>query len=206
MLHIQRIEAAPHANEALRAMFEARKRVFVDLLGWDIPVIADRFEVDQFDDPHCTYLLLTDAEGRHLASARLLPTVRPHILGTLYPHLCAGPVPQGEDVFEITRFCLDRDLSAGERRSARDTLVCALADHALAHGIHAYTAIAERRWFEQIRRFGWTVRRLGTEWREGSTWLSALQIEITPDTPARLRAAGLIPNDGLLSHGEREVA
>ena len=27
---------------ALRSMFEARKRVFVDLLKWDLPVLADR--------------------------------------------------------------------------------------------------------------------------------------------------------------------
>ena len=33
-------------RRALRTMFEARKQVFIDLLGWDLPVLADRFEVD----------------------------------------------------------------------------------------------------------------------------------------------------------------
>ncbi len=32
-----------HEHQLLRAMFEARKRVFIDLLKWDLPVLADRF-------------------------------------------------------------------------------------------------------------------------------------------------------------------
>ena len=63
----------PSRDLALRAMFEARKQVFVDLLKWDVPVLGGRFEVDQFDDEHAAYLVLSDDEGRHLASARLLP-------------------------------------------------------------------------------------------------------------------------------------
>ena len=89
-----------HEHIALRSMFAARKRVFVDLLKWDLPVLAGRFEVDQFDDPHATYLIVTDREGEHLASARLLPTTRPAILDALFPHLVAGPVPRGEGIAE----------------------------------------------------------------------------------------------------------
>ena len=38
------------SDRVFRSMFEERKRVFVDLLGWDIPVLAGRYEIDQFDD------------------------------------------------------------------------------------------------------------------------------------------------------------
>ena len=41
-------------HKALRSMFEARKRVFIDLLKWDIPALADRYELDQFDDEDAT--------------------------------------------------------------------------------------------------------------------------------------------------------
>jgi len=206
MLHIQTASAPLLANAELRGMFEARKRVFVDLLGWDVPVLADRYEVDQFDDRHCTYLLLTDEAGRHRASARLLPTVRPHILDSLYPHLCTDLPPRGDDIFEITRFCLDRDLTAADRRRARDTLVCALADHALSRGIRAYTAIAERRWIEQIRSFGWRTHALGPEWIERNSRLAALEIVIEPDTPGRLRTCGLTPDERLAHNRERVAA
>ncbi|KAK0338874.1 hypothetical protein LTR94_036837, partial [Friedmanniomyces endolithicus] len=83
-------------------MFAARKSVFVDLLKWDVPVLAGRYEVDQFDDPRAQYLILADRDGAHLASARLLPTLHPHILGSFYQSLCEQAPPQGPDIFEIT--------------------------------------------------------------------------------------------------------
>src|SRR3546814_5070352 len=72
MLHIFEGGGRLAEDAVLAAMFEARKRVFVDLLGWDVPVLAGRFEVDQFDDVHARYLVLTDRQGSHLGSARLL--------------------------------------------------------------------------------------------------------------------------------------
>ena len=89
-------------------MFEDRKSIFVDLLKWDLPVIEGRFELDEFDDSHATYLIVAGEDGDHLGSARLLPTIRPHILGSLFADLCAAPPPTGPQVFEITRFCLSR--------------------------------------------------------------------------------------------------
>lgn len=183
--------ASSAADAAMRGMFEARKRVFVDLLGWDLPVLAGRYEVDQFDDPHARYLILTDRDQNHLASARLLPTVRPHILGDLFADLCEDAPPQGLDIYEITRFCLERSASAAHRREARNRLVTALADYALANGITAYTGVAEMGWLQQILAFGWRCRPLGVPQRIGGMMLGALRIEITPDTPALLAAAGI---------------
>jgi acyl-homoserine lactone synthase len=197
MLHILKDPSSPLDAIALRGMFEARKRVFVDLLGWDVPVLAGRYEVDQFDDVHCAYLVLADRDGGHFASARLLPTERPHILDSLYPHLCDGPPPRGSDIFEITRFCLERNLSSPDRRRARDTLIFCLVDHAVENHIRAYTAIAEASWLDQIRNFGWRTRLLGQEARDGMTRLGALEILIDADTPSRLHAAGLLPDDAL---------
>jgi acyl-homoserine lactone synthase len=103
----------------LRAMFAARKRVFVDLLKWDVPVLAGQYELDQFDDPHATYLILSDGDGGHLGSARLLETERPHILDMLFPELCPSGVPRGPSVREVTREVLTplRRAVSGVRRS-----------------------------------------------------------------------------------------
>src|SRR3546814_10306547 len=108
-------------------MFRARKEVFSELLKCDLPVLADECEVDQFDR-QAEYLILLEQGVKHRASTRLLRTDQPHLLGNLYPHLCAGPVPTGTTIREITRFCLDRHQRASERRSARNQLVTALAE------------------------------------------------------------------------------
>ena len=181
----------PNPDIALRNMFAARKEVFVDLLGWDVPVLDGRFELDQFDDEHARYLVLVDRDMRHLGSARLLPTVRSHILNTLFPSLCAGPVPSGPAVFEITRFCLDRSLTAAERRGVRNRLVTALVEHALATGIATYTGVAEFSWMRQILAFGWDAAALGQPLPGGGGALGALRIEITTMTAQQLAATGV---------------
>lgn len=178
-------------HKALRSMFEARKQVFVDLLKWDLPVLAGRYEVDQFDDGEAVYLIVTDGEARHLASARLLAMTRPALLDSLYPDLVEGPVPQGPGTFEITRFCLSRGIDAGQRRKARDVLLVGIAQYALDNGIQVYTGVAEIGWFEQIRRFGWNCHALGAPQRRDGRLLTALLIEIDDTTIPRLAVNGI---------------
>ena len=191
MLHIVKEPFRPVPDAVLRAMFAARKSVFVDLLKWQIPVLDGRFEVDQFDDEHARYVILSEPDGTHLASARLLPTMRPHILDSFYAGLCEHTPPAGEDVFEITRFCLDRNLRAAERRVVRNRLVTAIAEHALENRIRRYVAIAEMNWFQQILAFGWRCRPLGLPQLLEGAMLIALEIEIGPDTLHRLWDAGI---------------
>src|SRR3546814_5760101 len=78
MFHI--IEGLGEAGQQplLDAMFEARKRLFVDLLDWDLETVDGRLEIDRFDDAFATYVIVTDNARRHLASLRLLPSTRPH--------------------------------------------------------------------------------------------------------------------------------
>lgn len=176
------------STPALR-MFEARKRVFVDLLRWDVPVVADRYEIDQFDNGLAHYLSLDDGLN-HLASARLLDTCGPHILGSLYPELCIGALPCGPSIREITRFCIDPKLNAIERRGARNALIIGLIQYALTHGIAAYTGVAEIGWFRQIEQFGWACRALGPPQQDKGRTLVGLVIEINAATPSKMTRLG----------------
>lgn len=191
MLHTIDQTASSTSDAVIRAMFAARKSVFVDLLKWDVPVLEGRLEVDQFDDEHAVYLVLTDRAGEHLGSARLLPTCRPYILGSLYASLCEDQPPSDPSIFEITRFCLDRSLAARDRRLVRDALVAALADYALDNGIQGYCALAEMGWYQQILAFGWRCRPLGLPAEFQGRMLAAMKIEIDRETPALLISGGI---------------
>lgn len=176
----------------LRTMFEARKSVFIDLLKWDLPALSGRFEIDRFDDRHAVYVVLVDARGTHLASARLLRSDRPGILNTLFSDLCAGPVPEGPAIHEITRFCLSRTLRAPARRIVRDRLVVALVSLAHERGIRCYTGVADLAWAQQILAFGWACAPLGLPRPHAGATLAAFRIDIAADTHARLAAAGIV--------------
>lgn len=182
---------APGCDPMWDAMFADRKRVFVDLRNWDVPVLAGRFEIDQFDGPRSIYCIATDAHGAHRGSIRLLPTDAPHILGTLFPELCDGPVPCGPALYELTRACVSPDLPACDRRVVRNMLTSAVVDYALYRGIAGFTCIADSTWLAQIPRLGWRVRALGAPRRIGRAMTGALQIEIERETPDLLKAAGI---------------
>jgi acyl-homoserine lactone synthase len=177
-------------SSILKSMFEARKQVFVDLLKWDVPVLCGRFEIDPFDDEHATYIIVAGQAGEHLGSARLLKTTRPHILDSLFPELCSGPVPRGPDIFEITRFCLGRNQGAAARRHTRNRLVSALVSHALVSGIGTYTGVAEMGWLQQILAFGWDCRPLGIPRQLACGLVGALAISVRPETPMLLQQNG----------------
>lgn len=172
-------------------MFEARKRVFVDLLKWDIPVLGEQYEVDQFDTVDASYLVLLDEDANHRASARLLRTDRPHILGGIFPGLCDGTVPSGPTVREITRFCIEPTLCAPERRMARNQLVTTLVEHALSCGITDYTGVAGLAWFRQIAAFGWDCHALGPPCEVGGKSLVGLHIRVDAGTPSILARSGI---------------
>ena len=196
----------PLADEMLRSRCEARKRLFVDLLKWDEPVLEDRFEIDQFDNEHAIYLVVRGEDGEHLASARLLPTVRPHLLDTLFVELCASHPPRGPGVLEITRFCLDRRVRGLRRLAVRNRLVSALADYALANGIVTYTGVAEMAWLQQILAFGWRCRPLGLPRTRNGKMLGALRIDISAETPALLARNGLYTPGALGATDARQAA
>lgn len=197
MLSEVRYASQAQEHAAFRAMFRARKEVFVDLLKWDLTIAADQYEIDHFDNVDAWYVMLMKEGPVHRASARLLRTDIPHLLGDCYPHLCAGPVPSGTTIREVTRFCLDRHQTAAQRRSARNQLVTALAEQALARGITAYTGVAEQSWFEQIREFGWDCEALGQPIKHDCGWLTALHIAIGPDTLAGLKTRGTYEPTGI---------
>lgn len=193
---------ATSEDATLRAMFAARKSVFVDLLKWNLPIADGKFEIDEFDDQHARYLILLSDAGNHLASARLLPTSRPHILSTLFPELCEGAVPSDAASFEITRFCIDRSLRAEQRRKMLHQLVTAIVEHALSDGIRRYTAVTDMAFLQQVLSFGWECRPLGLPVANKTRMLGALEIGIDAATPAHLARTGMwspVPAIGSLS-------
>lgn len=188
------VDQSSRAREhmALRSMFAARKRVFVDLLKWDLPVLAGRFEIDHRDGPEATYLIVTDADCEHLASARLLPVKHHDQIPELPGAVIADPAGRGPRIAEMTHFCLSPDADADRRRHARDTLLHGLVDHALTNAISRFVGVAEGAWLDRVESFGWQCRRLvRAEEANGGTVPFAIDIDGT--TPSRLAAAGILP-------------
>lgn len=201
MIHIveSRLELAN--CRLIETMFIDRKRLFVDLFGWDVPVIDGLYEIDQFDDDHTVYLIAADAHGEHEASIRLFPTTRPHMLGTIFPHLCPLGVPVGETTWESTRLCLPQRHGAQRRRELRNRLISAMVDVALERGIEHYTGVIPDPFRREVLAMGWQAEPLGPAVRIPGGPIGAFLVHIHADTPERLRWTGVYAD-----HDERIAA
>lgn len=173
------------------AMFEDRRTLFVDGLGWDVPIVQDCFEIDQFDGQQAVYFAEFGDEGEHLGSLRLLPSSGPHILADLFAGLCEHDVPRGPGIYEITRLCLPSRLGAQERLRVRNRLISAMVDYALDAGIHCLTGVVRPGFRTSVLAMGWEASPLGSIRTIGGMALGAFRIEIDADTPARLARTGI---------------
>jgi N-acyl-L-homoserine lactone synthetase len=119
----------------LADMYRDRKRVFIDLLGWDLPALDDRFEIDQFDGPDTLYLIVGSPDDDHLGSIRLLPTDRPTVIGEIFDHLCEAGAPASPRIWELSRLCLSPRIRAARRREVRNRLLTSAVKIAMENGL-----------------------------------------------------------------------
>lgn len=169
-------------------MHRDRKAVFVDTLKWDVPVVDDEFEIDDYDTDDAVYLIATAPDtGRHLGSVRLVCSAGPHLLGDKFPFLVDGAVPTGPDVWEITRLCTTPGLTPAAALGIRMQLVMALVEYALDHGIARYTMMTHTAYLPTLLAVGWDIAPLGLPAEIGGEPVGALEITVDAATLPRLR-------------------
>ena len=183
---LQVISGAGRACAAplVEQMHRDRKRVFVDRLGWRVPVEGD-LEIDQFDGEAAVYLIAAGEDGVHAGSVRLLPTTGPHLLADVFPHLCERGVPRGPDIWEITRLFTAPDHP--DPRSVRRELVLGMVEFAVLNDIRRFTCLTHVPYLSSVLAVGWDCEPLGLPQDDGGVMLGAVVIDITAQTLAMLR-------------------
>ena len=181
-----------HGNRHLYAdiledYFRLRHQIYVVERKWTVLDRPDKREIDQFDTDEAVYLIEAEA-GRHLASMRLLPSAGPHLLSEVFPHLCAGPVPRGRDIFEATRLCTTPAAEKDEARRLRGLVWLGALQYAFAHGIRKITGVTHARFLQQILASGLDIEPLGLPQMHEGALIGAHIVHITPDDLRRQRA------------------
>lgn len=174
----------------LMQMHRDRKRVFVDQLGWDLPLRGSWLEIDDYDNDHAVYLLARSPDdGAHLASLRLLPTTQPHMLQRLFPMLCAGPVPTGEHIWEISRLVAAPAGASGTSiLKMHRLLALALIEFATLNDVSAFSLVIEAHRLPALLAVGWPVIPLGLATQFEGQWLQALRIDVVAGALETMRA------------------
>lgn len=165
MMHLVTGENRQNYPRELRQMHAHRKQVFVDQLQWPLPCDG-ALEFDDFDSERAVYLLHVNALGKLSASARLLPTDQPHLLDTVFPHLCEGEIPRGRLIWEATRFCPAPDIQEPTaRRALLGEIIAGILEAGLLFGMTEVTFVASGALKPLALASGWSARPLGPSQR-----------------------------------------
>lgn len=159
-------------HQSYTGFLELRKRVLVDGLGWNLPVMGEA-ESDQYDNPTAIYSIV-QVEGRVIAGARAAPCNArwdgwSYMLNDADLGLIPG-IPQGllpkypkeKTVWECTRFVSDDNQGTNEDRLQATRIVVAGLCH-LSGGLGARSlmSLSPAPLGRLLRSFGYNVSIAG---------------------------------------------
>lgn len=179
------------------AMFRLRKRVFHDLLKWDVSVRGD-WEIDHYDDANPLYVLsYSDQTGRLRGALRLLPTLGPNMLDDTFPILLGdNPEVRSASIWESSRFCIDPEISqdrgSNQVTIAAAELMCGVGELGLSSGLSHIVTVTDVFLERMFRRMGCPGERIGDPQRIGSVYAVAVAWEVTTDLLERMKAVAEI--------------
>jgi acyl homoserine lactone synthase len=174
-------------NIELWNMYRLRAKVFKERMGWDVPILSG-MEIDGYDalDPY--YMLISGVDNKVRGCWRLLPTEGPYMLRDTFPALLHGhPVPEGTNVWELSRFAIETDGHQGfgfaelALESMRE--IVSFGDRM---GIDSYVTVTTTAIERLLRRTGIAITRFGPPIRIGVENAVALNIDIGEQTHAAL--------------------
>jgi acyl-homoserine lactone synthase len=159
-------------RDLIHAMHEMRYRIVVEEWGWYIPGIREGYDKDQFDTDETVYVLVLSRDGGVLASSRINPTTRPHMMSELFADYCdLQPYPVGTDVWECSRFVTDRTRMRDpvEDFRTRCRLGLGLTVWCLDHGVSRLSWLTHQKFYNLVQRV-WSTEPLGLPRRDGDDW------------------------------------
>lgn len=179
-------------SKEMADVFSLRKRVFHDLLKWDVKVEGD-WEIDNYDDANPIYVLSYSPEtGRLRGALRLLPTLGPNMLDDTFPVLLGDNPPiRSAAIWESSRFCIDPEISQ-DRASNQVTiaaaeLMCGVGELGIASGLTHIVTVTDVFLERMFRRMGCPGERIADPQKIGSVYAVAIAWEVTQDLLDRMK-------------------
>jgi N-acyl-L-homoserine lactone synthetase len=200
------LETAHLLGDALASAHRLRHRIFIERQRYQVPHHCG-MEWDQFDTPATVYLLWRDEAMRVRAVARLIPTSLPYMIQQLWPEMVRNrELPTREDVWEVSRFGIDRDLDRERRACVFGELFCAIAEFGLKQRISDYVFVTPAPVIDSgVRNAGVIVEVLGEPKRLGRLPVVAARLSVTYAGLHKLRRHHGIAGPVLRMAGETEA-
>jgi acyl-homoserine lactone synthase len=144
-------------TDIIEQVWRFRHRQFVERLGWEACRRSDNREIDQFDGDEAIHLPLVLAD-EVVGYSRLLPTLKPHLLSDVYPHLMDGAErPSGPRVFEWTRCIAEVSDKTLAGVPISNILMTGVMEYCLVAGIETLVVETHPKLVNLLLTTGWDV-------------------------------------------------
>lgn len=154
MIEAFSISTAHLFQNAYAEQARLRHRVFVDQRKLPHNTF-DGMEFDEFDTPAAVYLVWRDQDLVVRGVARLLRTTMPYMLKSYWPDLVECiQLPARDDVWEVTRVCVDKTFHPNERRRIFPELLCGIAEFFEANRISGMIGVTSEALLSHFVRQG----------------------------------------------------
>lgn len=163
--------------------FRLRHQEFIDRQHYDVHSF-NGMEFDEYDTLASVYLVYTEDDKNVLGVSRLTPTHLGCMLADHWPDLVEDhSLLHDPKVWEGTRFCIDKNLPAGQRRAICHKLACAYVEFGLANEIRKIVGLMPTLILRSVfERSGVSLDRLGPVQEIGAhARIQAAAIDINRD-------------------------
>ena len=167
----------------IKGMHRLRYRVFRERLHWDIPTL-DEQERDEYDKCDPVFVMVRGDEGDVVGCCRLLPTSGPDMLKNTFPVLLGThSSPVAADIWEISRFAVDKDARSGFGFSSLPAgMIGEVVRYALEQNIKHYVFATTVAFERMLRRMGVNCERFSEPLQIGIEKSVALWMHIDEQT------------------------
>lgn len=196
-------------------IFKLRKKVFHDLLKWDVKLEGD-WEIDEYDKANPVYVASYDDTTKKLRGAlRLLPTLGLNMLNDTFPQLIGAKKEiRSASVWESSRFCIDPEISQNRAVNqvtiAAAELMCGVGELSIESQISDIVTVTDVFLERMFRRMGCPGNRLGAPQKIGSVKAVALAWEIDENLLTTMKSVASLKSNILeipmTLHAARNVA
>lgn len=201
MIHVISASNRHLYQDIVESHFRLRHDIFVGERRWKALARPDAREVDAYDNEDTVYLLAI--EGKRLVGGlRLNPTVKPYLLGEVFPHLAeVRGVPSDPAIWEWTRYFIVKERREGKLSFE---LFAAVQEFCLEEGIREICGSMETWWLPQLQELGMPVYPLGLPDLIDGAWTMAAKSAVSAETLDHIRALGNITGSVLVRQGPQQ--
>ena len=178
MIIATNLETAHRYGDIFPSLLRLRHQGFKQRQDYDVPSY-NGMEYDTYDNPSAYYLTWRDENNIVRGCSRLIPTQRNYMIEELWPELVDGTLPKQPEVWEASRYCIDKNLPSETRKRINGELLCAFQEFCMARNVSWMIGVMTPPiWKCVFINSGWPIEKLGPA---------------LPDGPRQVITAGRMP-------------